>query len=702
MRALKGAGIILAGIVGAAAVIFLAAVYIAGLLWVSENVFDYLNIAAIVAFAVCIFILLPCALFRVTQIFSAYGFFISSVIFGVATWILGFLVTFQHWGVTGLFVGLFLAGVGIVPIGILALVFNADWPQVSDLALGLVLTFGARTIALWLTQRIDRDEAGISANSLSKYTAAIIRSPIPYGKEKWRALVRFDRIQSQQIIMTALYVLIVGGLAVRGIFDPARYDYQQAMVNFQYHPIASVSGALLPALIFSPLVYWMFGWILRRNAARFKKCEHCAETIKAAAKVCRYCGRNVAPAGLSSESIATLVEARPAQVALVGATDQASILPNQFLRPGLLTALTLGLALVGGVGVWLADKQRMPIPSSVPNPVDDPSSFNPDTYLSGHAFEDAAAAYNKGDYSTAARLYRPLADEGNLLAQYNLGLMYAKGQGVPRNDIEAVRWYRLAADRGCDLAQYNLGLMYGDGQGVPKNEAEAMKWFRLAADQGYVAGQFNLGLMYAKGQGVPRNDIEAAKWYTLAANQGGAQAQHNLGLMYAEGQGVPKNEAEAVRWYRLAADQGAAIAQLNLGLMYIEGRGVPQNDAEAVKWWQKAADQGVDQAQYNLGVMYTQGRGLQKNYVLAHMWYNLAAKQGNQDAIKNQNLVAQLMTPAQIAEALRLARAWRPKSASGDALLSDADIGLPSDAPTPKQSVPSWDSLPDAPQSRPR
>ena len=103
-------------------------------------------------------------------------------------------------------------------------------------------------------------------------------------------------------------------------------------------------------------------------------------------------------------------------------------------------------------------------------------------------------------------------------------------------------------------------------------------------------------------------------------------------------------------------------------MMYYEGRGVQQNDAEAVKWWWKAADQGADQAQYNLGLMYDEGRGVQQNYVWAHTWYNLAAKQGNQDAFRDRSLVAQLMTSAQIDEALKFARAWKSKKSFSDAV----------------------------------
>src|SRR5437660_1796183 len=97
---------------------------------------------------------------------------------------------------------------------------------------------------------------------------------------------------------------------------------------------------------------------------------------------------------------------------------------------------------------------------------------------------DINDAIAKGDYATALRLLRPLADQGDAQAQYNLGVMYDDGQGVPQNDAEAMKWYRKAAEQGEDRAQNNLASMYASGQGVPQNYAEAMKWFRRAADQG--------------------------------------------------------------------------------------------------------------------------------------------------------------------------------------------------------------------------
>ena len=123
---------------------------------------------------------------------------------------------------------------------------------------------------------------------------------------------------------------------------------------------------------------------------------------------------------------------------------------------------------------------------------------------------------------------------------------------------------------------------------------------------------------------------------------------------------MPQNYAEAVRWYRLAADQGHALAQSNLGIMYGEGRGVPQNYAEAVKWYRLAADQGHARAQLNLGAMYAKGQGVPEDYVRAYMWFILAAAQDNQNAVRNRAIIARRMNPAQITEAQKLAREWKP------------------------------------------
>ena len=132
---------------------------------------------------------------------------------------------------------------------------------------------------------------------------------------------------------------------------------------------------------------------------------------------------------------------------------------------------------------------------------------------------------------------RQAAEQGNAAAQFSLGLMYADGEGVPKDDAEAVRWYRLAAEQGQAAAQYNLGVRYAFGQGALKDDDEAVKWFRLAAEQGRPDAQFNLGTMYTNGRSVPKDDAEA-----------------NLGF-YANGEGVPKDAEDGSGTLRRSAEQ---------------------------------------------------------------------------------------------------------------------------------------------------
>jgi len=208
--------------------------------------------------------------------------------------------------------------------------------------------------------------------------------------------------------------------------------------------------------------------------------------------------------------------------------------------------------------------------------------------VAGGTFEDAVDANARGDYAKALRLIRPLANDGDATAQFNLGLMYLTGHGVQQDDAAAALWFRKAAEQGYVFAQSNLGVLYRDGRGVPRDYAEAVIWIRKAADQGDAVAQFLLGDQYAKGEGVSQD------------------------------------YAEAMIWFRKAAEQDHPVAKLYLGVMYAEGRGVPQD------------------------------------YVRAHMWFNLSAAQGEKKAVKALDMAERRMTQAQISEAQKLARDWKP------------------------------------------
>ena len=139
-------------------------------------------------------------------------------------------------------------------------------------------------------------------------------------------------------------------------------------------------------------------------------------------------------------------------------------------------------------------------------------------------FQKGLAAARSGDFTTALREWTPLAEQGNSQSQYNLGVMYENGNGVPKDHKTAVKWYKLAAEQGHADAQKKV-------QEFQKKIAEQneLRALQASAKQGDANSQYLLGLMYDNGDGVPENDREEVKWYKLAAEQGHADAQERYG-----------------------------------------------------------------------------------------------------------------------------------------------------------------------------
>jgi len=229
---------------------------------------------------------------------------------------------------------------------------------------------------------------------------------------------------------------------------------------------------------------------------------------------------------------------------------------------------------------------------------------------------------------------RKWVKKGKAWAQVMLGRRYRDGTDGVKIDVKrAVVLYNLASDQGNIGAQYDLGVHYRDGIGVVKDEIRAVELFTLASEQGLMEAQYNLGIMYQYGRGVDKDEKRAAEYYTLAADQGINKAQYNLGIMYQNGRGVDKDEKRAVELYTLAADQGYVSAQFNLGCMYQNGRGVDKDEKRAVELYTLAADQGMASAQNNLGVMYANGEGVDQSFLTAKDWFTKSAAQGYENAI---------------------------------------------------------------------
>ncbi len=155
------------------------------------------------------------------------------------------------------------------------------------------------------------------------------------------------------------------------------------------------------------------------------------------------------------------------------------------------------------------------------------------------------------------------AERGDVIAQFDLGLAYHNGQGVPQSDEQAAYWWGKAANQGDANAQFNLGLFYFDGIGVPQSDEQAVYWWRKAANQGNAGAQNNLGRMYEQGRGVNQDYIEARQWYQRAAAQGNVKALKAIKNMPANQGSENKDEISAIEKKQIEtnSNQGKSAPQ---------------------------------------------------------------------------------------------------------------------------------------------
>ena len=202
------------------------------------------------------------------------------------------------------------------------------------------------------------------------------------------------------------------------------------------------------------------------------------------------------------------------------------------------------------------------------------------------------------------------AEQGFARAQYNLGVMYDKGRGVPQDFAEAMKWFRKAADQNHAKAQFNIGFMYERGQGVAQNYAGAMSWYRKAADQGDAAAQTNVGSMYATGHGVPTDYAEAISGTARRPTRATPRRSPISASLYATGRGVQQDHGGGAQ----VVPQGGAAGRRRRAeprRQHVRdrpgrGEGLRRSD-ELVR---KAAQQGDASAQNNLGSMYAAGKAV--------------------------------------------------------------------------------------------
>lgn len=215
-------------------------------------------------------------------------------------------------------------------------------------------------------------------------------------------------------------------------------------------------------------------------------------------------------------------------------------------------------------------------------------------------------------------------------ALFSLGTLYAEGLLESKSGDEVPQLFRQAAAAGLDDAEYELGLLYAHGKFVPRNEGLAMLHLGNAASNMHGAALYALGHMF-----VNIAPKKAADYFRIAAWAGILEAVTQLGCAYLQGLGVEKNEQKAFALFEYAAEAGCMIAMANLGTMFIEGRAVEMDQAWGVKLYEMAASCGEPQAMANLGSIYFNGIGFIKDERKAIKWYARAAKKGHESSMRS-------------------------------------------------------------------
>jgi len=143
-------------------------------------------------------------------------------------------------------------------------------------------------------------------------------------------------------------------------------------------------------------------------------------------------------------------------------------------------------------------------------------------------FKAGMNAYKKKDYVTAMREFK---SDGKAKANFNIGIMHYKGEGVKQDKKEAAKWLHKSAEQGYGQAQFVLSVMYFTGDGIESNIPDAVKWIHKSAENGFAEAQFRLGMMYINGDNVEKNKEEGVRWVKKAAKQGHMNAKKLLKVM---------------------------------------------------------------------------------------------------------------------------------------------------------------------------
>jgi TPR repeat protein len=269
--------------------------------------------------------------------------------------------------------------------------------------------------------------------------------------------------------------------------------------------------------------------------------------------------------------------------------------------------------------------------------------------------------------SRAAELFQKAAAAGHVRAQINLGILYLRGQGVPRDLIQARAWLEKAAASGDPSALYALARAMSEGtEQVAPDAVRAADLYRRAAEKGHALAGLRYGLALSEGSGVKPDPVAAQRFLRQAQESGlpeGALALGDMAARTPASRDKAANERvvqSALSWYQVAANGGVPSAQFKLGNAYFAGVGLPRDPAQAQLWYARAAQQGLAAAQHALGIMLMGGVAGASDPVEGYKWLLLADRAGNPDSRAVREKAAEQLPERDRKRAETLAQGFRP------------------------------------------
>ena len=252
---------------------------------------------------------------------------------------------------------------------------------------------------------------------------------------------------------------------------------------------------------------------------------------------------------------------------------------------------------------------------------------------------------------------RWFAVAGDPNAQATLGDLFGKGLYEPHNIKSAVYWWNLAAENGNLYAQYMMGLNYQLGWTGSPDANRANQYFSYAhGNDDSPRARRQVAQFFGDRENAMYNADVSYRWYESAAESGDIPSQLTLGDFYTNGENHNKNTLMALKWYGRAAAQKDPYAEYSLGVLYMQGDKVIHPDYnQGIEWIEKSACQNFAAAQSLLGRFYYTGLGVPQNNALAYSWWTLANREKNPDLEQDLAQVTKKMSVEELNQAVKLA-----------------------------------------------